>query len=84
MADERSCARARDVDRHDQELRDLREKYVLKELALTMIGALTDRVRDLEEELTSIRRGNRVAILGGVGAVVTAIVLQFIQKGGGH
>lgn len=83
MADERTCARARDVDRLEAEVREIKKDYFLKELALTMIGALTERVHDLEEELTSIRRGNRVAIIGGISAVVTAVVLQFL-KGGGH
>lgn len=82
MADERSCPRARDVDRHDNEIREIRRDYILEKLALTMINALTDRVKDLEEEATSIRRGNRVALLGGIGAIVTAIILQFITKGG--
>lgn len=80
--DEYSCPRARDVDRHETEIRDVREKYYLKEVALATIGALVERVRVVEDELTSIRRGNRVAILGGVAAVVTAVVLQFIQRGG--
>lgn len=95
MADERSCPRGRDVDRHETELREIRRDYILKDLALAMITALTERVKDLEEEAsahrrahdeesTSIRRGNRVALLGGVGAIATAIVLQFIQKGSGH
>lgn len=70
------------MDRHDDELRDIRRDYILKDLALALIGALTERVKDLEDELTSIRRGNRVAILGGISAVVTAVALQFLQKGG--
>lgn len=80
MADERSCSRTRDVDRHETELREIREKYVLKELFITLV----ERVKNLEEEATSIRRGNRVAILGGIGAIVTAVILQFITKGSGH
>lgn len=84
MADERSCPRARDVDRHETELREIRERYYLKETALAVITSLTERVRDLEEEATSIRRGNRVAILGGIGAIATAVILQFVQKGSGH
>lgn len=80
MADERSCPRSRDVDRLEVEVREVREKYVLKELFV----ALVERVRDLEEEATSIRRNNRVAILAGIGAVVTGIVLQFITKGSAH
>jgi len=83
VADERTCPRSRDIERHDQDLREIKKDYFLKELALTMIGALTERVKDLEEELTSIRRGNRVAIIGGISAVATAVVLQFL-KGGGH
>lgn len=82
MADERSCPRSRDVDRHETELREIRQNFILKELALTMIAALTARVADLEDELKSIRRGNRVAILGATTAIGTAVVLQFFQKGG--
>jgi len=84
VADERSCARARDVDRHETELREIRERYYLREVALEKIGALAERLRVVEDELTSIRRGNRVALLGGLGAVVTAVILQFITKGSGH
>jgi hypothetical protein len=96
VADERSCSRARDVDRHETELREIRERYYLKETALAVITALTERVRDLEneaaahrraheEESTSIRRGNRVAILAAVGTLVTGVALQFVTKGGsGH
>lgn len=82
MADERSCPRARDVDRHETELREIRRDYILRELALALVTALTERVKDLEDELTAIRRGNRVAIIGAISAIGTAIVLQFLQKGG--
>lgn len=84
MADERSCVRSRDVDRHETELREVREKYVLKELYLAAVTSLHERVKALEDEATSIRRGNRVAMLGAVGAVAAAVVLQFFQRGSGH
>lgn len=95
MADESPCPRSRDVDRLDQEHREFRRDYILKDLALTLITALADRVKDLEdeakshrtgheEESTSIRRGNRVAIIAGIGTIVTAVVLQFITKGSGR
>jgi hypothetical protein len=80
VADERTCPRTRDVDRHEQDIREIREKYVLRELFITLV----ERVKDLEDEATSIRRGNRVAILGGIGAIVTAVILQFITKGSAH
>lgn len=82
MADERPCPRARDVDRHETELREVRRDYILRELALALVTALTERVKDLEDELTAIRRGNRVAIIGAISAIGTAVVLQFLQKGG--
>lgn len=67
----------RTVDRHDQDIREIREKYVLEKLFVTLV----ERVKALESEATSIRRGNRVAILGGIGAIVTAVIVQLVTKG---
>ncbi|GAA4626594.1 hypothetical protein GCM10023196_035470 [Actinoallomurus vinaceus] len=73
------------VDRHDVELREFRRDYITKELVLTMLGGLTDRVLRLEQDKAS-RRNALLAITGTlVGVLASAAITWLITtKGGGH
>lgn len=82
MADERPCPRARDIDRHDAELREVRRDYVTEKLMLTMLGAITDRLLNLERDKAS-RRNALLAVAGTlVGVVASATITWLITKGG--
>lgn len=86
MADERSCARGRDLDRHDTEIREIRRDYVLREVFQTAVQAALDRITRLEQADSTERTGNRVWLLGlaqmvlGVGL---GIVASYLTARGG-
>ncbi|GAA0347960.1 hypothetical protein NE235_10755 [Actinoallomurus spadix] len=85
MGDERSPSElGRLVDRHDVELREFRRDYITKELVLTMLGGLTDRVLRLEQDKAS-RRNLLLGIAGTlVGVAASSIITWLITKGGGR
>lgn len=72
------------VDRHDVDLREIRRDYITKELVLTMIGGLTDRVLRLEQDKAS--RRNLLLGMGGTlfGVAASALITWLITKGGGR
>lgn len=76
-------ALGRDIDRHETDIRDIREKYVLREV----FQAAVERIARLEQADTSERSGNRMWLLGLVQTVV-GVVLGIVggymtAKGGG-
>lgn len=80
MADERSCPRTRDVDRHDADIREIREKYV----RLDVYQAALDRIAALERKLNNTWLSNRNALLAVASMIAGLIWSAYINRGGGH
>jgi hypothetical protein len=75
VADERTCSRTRDVDRHEQDLRDIRTQFVPREVFEARVGPL--------ERDKASRRNTLLAIAGTlVGVVASALITYMIAKGG--
>ncbi|MGH3117786.1 MAG: hypothetical protein ACRDQ2_11890 [Gaiellales bacterium] len=73
MSDDVSCDRARDIDRHETELRDLRHElraeYVRKDVYETAIH----RIAAIETKLATAWLSNRNALLA-VGSMIAGLV----------
>lgn len=80
MTDERTCPRARDVDRHDREIDYIQENFVRKDV----YQAALDRLNALESRSTNVWLSNRNALLAVASVIVGLIWSAYIAKGGGH
>lgn len=91
MTDERTCARARDIDRLDADQRDLRrevrEEYLRKDVYVAERDADRGNIKRLQDDDTSKASGNRTWLLGltqMVLAVVLGAVAAYLTARGAH
>lgn len=80
MADERTCSRTRDVDRHETEITEIHRDFVRKDV----YQAALDRIAALEQKLNNTWLSNRNALLAVTSVVVGLIWSAYINRGGGH
>ncbi|MGH3373198.1 MAG: hypothetical protein ACRDP6_00520 [Actinoallomurus sp.] len=78
--DERTCPRARDIDRHDRDIDYIQEHYVSEKV----YQAALDRLKALESRNTNTWLSNRNALLAVASVIVGLIWSAYIAKGGGH
>jgi hypothetical protein len=75
VADERTCARSRDIDRHEIELREFRDKYVTEKVFEARVGPL--------ERDKASRRNLLLGIAGTlIGVLASALITYMIARGG--
>jgi hypothetical protein len=91
VTDERTCARARDIDRLDADQRDLRrevrEEYLRKDVYVAERDADRGSIKRLQDDDTSKASGNRTWLLGltqMVLAVVLGAVAAYLTARGAH
>ena len=71
----------RAVDRHDVDLREIRERYVTEKVFL----ALEKRVERMEQSASTTWLSNRNALLAFASVIIGIVVSAYIAtKGGGH
>lgn len=81
MADEPNLSEVtRTTDRHENELREIREDYVRKDVYQTVL----ERIAALERRNTNTWLSNRNALLAVLSVIVGLIWSAYIAKGGGH
>ena len=80
-ARELSCA----VDRHEDDIRDIRRDYLPREVFMSMHNAVLERINRLEQDDSTKKAANRNALLALAGTVVgifvSAIVTLAISRG---
>jgi len=76
--DERSCPRSRDIDRHDEDIRQIRREYVLREV----YQAALDRITALEARSSNAWLSNRNALLAVASMVAGIVWSAYIARGG--
>jgi hypothetical protein len=91
VPDERTCSRARDIDRLDADQRDLRrevrEEYLRKDVYVAERDGLRGNIKRLQDDDTSKASGNRTWLLGllqMVLAVVLGSVAAYLTARGAH
>lgn len=85
MADEGSCARGRDLDRHETELRDLRHEVRTEYVRKDVYQAALDRLAVVEAKLATTWLSNRNALLAMGSMIVGIGVAAYLgTKGGGQ
>jgi hypothetical protein len=75
--DEPSCPRSRDIDRHDEDIRQIRKDYVLREV----YQAALDRIAALEARSSNAWLSNRNALLAVASMIAGIIWSAYIAKG---
>jgi hypothetical protein len=75
-----TCARTRDVDRHETEINEIHRDFVRKDV----YQAALDRIAALEAKLNNTWLSNRNALLAVASVVVGVVWSAYIAKGGGH